>query len=241
MAGIYASCALIASRLVRPSMSKIFASSGLVLAVALPACSNGDETGDAAGGQQTASPQPTSAATDGSGGGSNVIGGEETGLTLEIPDEWVDVPMDADTMSEGLDSLDLPEDEAGMIESSIGALGDLDGAIMAIDPATLGASVATNVNAYCVPNDGSVGENNLEAAVELGLGSVAGDVEVEGTTVDGVQAARATYTLDMAQVQGVGMQYMFLNGDDICWVTFTGADESVSGLFEEIAATIDVL
>lgn len=203
--------------------------------------------GDAAD-AQTTSPAPTTggeetpgAEADGGESATATIGGEETGLTLEIPAEWMNVPMDAGTMSEGLDSLDLPDDQAGLVESSIGALGDLDGAIMAVDTSTIGAGVATNVNAYCVPNDGSVGDGNLEAAIELGLGAVAADVEVEEVSVDGVQAARATYSLDMAQVQGFGVQYMFLDDGDICWVTFTGTDESQSGQFEEMAATIKVL
>ncbi len=229
---------LLVSAPVRPTVSKLSACSGLALATILAACSAG---GDAA---------------DADGGGPTTIGGEETGLTLEIPDEWVELPMDADTVSEALGNLDLTDDQAAFVESWIGALPNPDGAVLAIDLSTMTASVASNVNAHCRPNDGSIGrqpgveasplqESDLEAMIALAIpdrfGHQAEDIEVESATVDGYPAARATYTFDMAGAAGVGVMYMLLGDDDVCWVTFTGADESSFGLFDEMAATIDVL
>lgn len=249
-------------------MSRLFASSGLVLALVLSACSGAGGVSEAADAQQTTSPASTPdageatdtegdsetepSAADGetsiptddpgaSDDGPTTIGGADTGLTLEVPDEWVEVPTDGDVISEGLEGLDLSEDQAAFLESSMNALGDLEGAVMAVDTSTYGAGVATNVNAYCIPNDGSVGDNNLEVTIELSLESIAEEIEIGNTTVDGISAVRATYRLDMAQVQGSGVQYVFLHDGDICWVTFTAADESRFGEFEDIAATISLL
>lgn len=86
-------------------------------------------------------------------------------------------------------------------------------------------------------------ENDLEEMTGLAIWDTFGHeaIEVESTTVDGYPAARGTTTLDLAGAAGVGVQYMFLADEDVCWVTFTGADESSFGLFDDIAATISVL
>lgn len=250
----------------RPTVPKLFGRSGLVLIMILCACSSGGGTSDAVDAQQTANPEPTPAGGEtadaegdgdiepgsadedqatndptGDDDGPETIGGEQTGLTLEIPDEWVDLPMDTDAMSEYVADLDLPDDQAVFLESSVGTLGDVDGAIMAIDTSTFGSDFATNVNAYCVPNDGSLGDSNLEAAIELGLEAIAEGIEIESATVDGHHAARATYSLDVPGLEGHGVQYTILADDDICWVTFTGSDRGLYGAFDDIAATISVL
>lgn len=171
------------------------------------------------------------------GDGPTVIGSDETGLTLEIPDEWVDIPMDTEAMSEDLGALDIPDDQAAFIESSISAFGSIDGAVMAVDSGTFGSSVV----AYCAPNTNSLSEDNLGPAIELDLTGIAENIEIDQATVDGLAAARATYSLSVEGLQGERLQYVVLADDDMCWVTFTAADESRFGEFDDIAATTSVL
>ncbi len=270
---------LVASPPVRHTLRNIFACTGLVLATVLSACSSVDDGADAADGQPTAgpAPTPTEVATPGGEGeaepepsdkatagdepetndGSTTIGGAETGLTLEIPEEWVELPMDAGTVSEAaVGNLDLTDGQAAFIEAWTGMFPSSDGAVMAVDLSTMTERFAANMNARCAPNDGRIGrqpgvtptplqESDLEEMVELAIwdqfGRFAEDIEVESTTVDGYPAARGSYPLNMAEVAGVGVEYMFLADDDVCWATFTGADESELDLFDDIAATIDVL
>lgn len=196
-----------------------------------------EETTTVEGDGETEPDAPDGGTPAGDGDGPTVIGGDETGLTLEIPDEWVDIPLDTETMSEDLGALDIPDGQATLIESSISAFGGIDGAVMAVDSSTFGSIVV----AYCAPNANSLSEDNLGPAIELDLTAIAENIEIEQATVDGRAAVRATYSLSVEGLQGERLQYVVLADDDMCWVTFTAADESRFGGFGDIAATTSVL
>jgi hypothetical protein len=200
-----------------------------------------EETPTAEGDGETEADAADGATPAGEGDGPTVIGGEETGLTLEIPDKWVDIPMDTEAMSEDFGALDFPDDQAAFIESSISELGSVDGVVMAIDSSTFGSGAVAIVTANCAPNINSLGEDNLGPAIEFDLEGIAENIEIEEATVDGLPAARATYSLSVEGLQGERLQYVVLADDDMCWVTFTAADESRFGEFDDIAATISML
>ncbi|HEX6337768.1 MAG TPA: hypothetical protein VFZ85_12490 [Jiangellaceae bacterium] len=221
---------------------RLTASAGFVLVVILSACSDGGDPADGA------LPVPNSAegeTPDGAGSETPMpagddsadaqddsttepeaprangrrIGGEMIGFTVELPDDWLNVPTDHDMIDAFVDQEDIPEDLAlsmhrvvqdGLDEESLLAYGGTEG------------DVDIYLIASCEPDDGS-----FEGS------------ETGSATVNGIPAAR-TSNRDSYQAR-VWLNYRFPSGDEVCWVRFPAPDESWFAQFDDIVATIDVL
>jgi hypothetical protein len=218
---------------------RLTASAGLVLVTILSACSDGgdpadsetpvpnsaesetpDEAGsetpvpDGADAQDDSTKEPEAPRANG-----RRIGGEIVGFTVELPDDWLNVPTDHDMIDAFVGQEDIPEDLAlsmhrvvqdGLDEESLLAYGGTED------------DVDIFLIASCEPDDGSFDGS-----------------ETASTTVDGIPAAR-TSNRDSYR-ERVWLNYRFLAGDEVCWVRFSAPDESWFAQFDDIVATIDVL
>lgn len=147
------------------------------------------------------------------------IGGETIGFTVELPDDWLNVPTDHDMIDALADQEAIPEDltlsmhrvvQDGLDEESLLAYGGTED------------DVDIYLIASCEPDDGSFAGSETGSA-----------------TVDGIPAAR-TSNRDSNR-ERVWLNYRFPADDEVCWVRFPAPDESWFAQFDDIVATIDVL
>lgn len=231
--------AVVVSAAVKLIRLRLAASAGLVLVMILSACSDG---GDSADSEMPVINSAESATPDGAGsetpvpGGAETqddsttepeapqadgrrIGGEMIGFTVELPEDWLNVPTDKDVIDAFVEQEDIPEDLAlsmhrvlqdGLSEESLLAYGGTED------------DVDIFLIASCEPDDGS-----FDAS------------ETGSTAVDGIPAAR-TSNRD-SHGERFWLSYRFLAGDEVCWVRFPAPDESWFAQFDDIVATIDVL
>lgn len=232
----------VGSASVKLTRLRLTASAGFVLVVILSACSDGgdpadsempvpnsaeSETPDGAG-----SETPVPAGDDGvdaqddsttepeapraSGGR---VGGEIVGFTVELPEDWLNVPTDHDMIDAFVEQEGIPADLAlsmrrvvqdGLDEESLLAYGGTEN------------DVDIFLIASCERDDGSFDGSETGSA-----------------TVDGIPAAR-TSNRDSSR-ERVWLNYRFPAGDEVCWVRFPAPDESWFAQFDNIVSTIDVL
>lgn len=213
--------AVVGSASVKLIRLRLTASAGLVLVMILSACSDGGDPSDSetpvpngADAQDDSTTEPEASRANG-----RQIGGEIVGFTVELPDDWLNVPTDHDMIDAFVEHEDIPEDLAlsmhrvvqdGLDEESLLAYGGTED------------DVDVFLIASCEPDDGSFDGS-----------------ETASTTVDGIPAAR-TSSRDSDR-ERVWLNYRFLADDEMCWVRFPAPDESWFAQFDDIVATIDVL
>ena len=239
--GYGASMAVIGSTFVELIRLRLLASTGFVLVMILSACSDGGDPADSetpvpdsaesetpdgadsetpvpdgdddADAQDDSTTEPEAPQADG-----QRIGGELIGFTVELPEDWLNVPTGYDVIDAFVEQEDIPGDVAvsmhrvanELAEESLLAYGGTED------------DVDIFLIASCEPNDGSFD-----------------DSETGSATVDGIPAARTTDRDSYRQ--SVWLSYRFLAGDEVCWVRFPAPDESWFAQFDDIVATIDVL
>lgn len=207
--------------------SRLLATAGFVLVMILSACSDGGDPADGetlvsdgddgADAQVDSTTEPEAPQAD-----DQRIGGELTGFTVVIPEDWLNVPTDPDMIDAFVEQEDIPNDVAVSMhlvaselraewpESNLLAYGGTED------------DVDIFLIASCEPDDGSFDGSETGSA-----------------TVDGIPAARSTAS--DRDLKKVWLNYRFLAGDEVCWVRFPAPDESWFAQFDDIVATIDVL
>jgi len=224
-----------------PSPRTVRRVAGLLAVALLAACS--DRADD--------SPLAEGAATDQGADGSDqpAAGGEVPdgwqritgdGVSLAVPGDWVDVPLDEFEM--GAEDLQdaLPEADEAMLEQAASVV-QQGGVLLAFGPP--GASGFTdNINVLALPVSAELEE--LEQQAELGLGAVGAELaSKEVVEVPSGRAVRVSYSLELDGAEGPytvrGVQY-YVVADGRTFVLTVSALDAPDELADQVADTFEV-
>jgi hypothetical protein len=199
----------------------------LSLVVALAACGSGDENDES-------SPSP---APD----GFTTVSDPEAGFSIAVPDDWRQLPLDADTFDDMAGELRAENPRlADVLESARSAIGS-GGKLFAIDPDTEGG---TNVNLIVLPAPGGtdadleeVARESREELTRLG----ASGITQERTSLAGGDAMKATFVLTLQDDDGPTRrsqtQYYLIRTGKAYVLTLTGDDPDLTTVAQSLRIT----
>lgn len=220
---------------------------GTYLVAVLAACGSLGERWSADPAPQSSTPgapttdaAPVGEATDG-----DRLGGSETGFTIEVTGDWVEVDIKSGELVEAVDAVGFSGD-ADLVRSAVEELEGIPGVVFAFEfgpQIDLLDEFVTNLNGYCTPLPIVANLRVLARLNERTLKMIgATDIESSESTAGSTAALRTTYQLPTDGPQLVGLQYLFANADDdMCSLTFTTTvqDDDLDR-FDRIAASLQL-
>lgn len=219
----------------------------LALAFVAAACSDEADDDPLAGG-------PTTEAEGGDGSGSDGAGEEDVeddlpdgwkvvegdGVSLAVPEDWVDVPIEDFAMGEEELREAMPEADDAMLQQAASVV-QQGGVLLAFGPPEDGFT--DNVNILALPVPASI--EQLEAEAELGMEQVGADVRsMERVELPIGESVRVRYSAEFQSPDGPyvveGVQHYVPVGDKT-YVLTVSATSDPDDVADQMAASFSVL
>ena len=168
----------------------------------------------------------------------------EQGISVAVPNTWVEVNPAKETMESAAKQLNLPGLSASTLVQEAETIEKLHG-IIAIDLASAVKSpehFTRNINAYCVTsgiNDtGSAGVPFLQQAAKTEFSTIASDITQRDVEVGGVPGVETSYQLSTKSGMKIGAAQLEVlpKPDKGCFVTLTYGSPQDEGNYLNVAA-----
>jgi hypothetical protein len=172
------------------------------------------------------------------------VGDATQGISVAVPNAWVEINPAKQTMANAAKQLNLPGVSASTLVQEAESLEKMH-AIIAIDAASATTSpdhFTRNINAYCVTsgiNDtGSAGVPFLQQAAKAQFSTIASHVTQQNAEIGGVPGVETSYQISTKTGTKIGAAQLEVlpKPDKACFVTLTYGSPRDEGNYLSVAA-----
>ena len=160
---------------------------------------------------------------------------KDAGFKVAIPDDWEVLNLTREDVEDAFENLE--ENAPNIAEAFPGGIADLFAQNVVLYAATEGDEVNPNMNVIFSEGEGLPSTDEVESQ----LLTIVDEVKVREVRVDGQDAIRAVYDLDLGTAVVHGVQYQIASDDGLLGFTFTtSVDDPMTSTVKKMAKSIDL-